>query len=364
MGTAGRREDRRAAPTLLTVLQVHMPEHYRLHGLRIRVLSDHPTARRALHRALLFKGARPEDAGRDSASADATLDVSVNRPPAAPPRDDPDVEINQSVRVCLWKTAGTMILRHEDTTVELDPEAGVAEAAVASHHLAVNADGGRNSFLGYVMILSLTLLLRADGWFPLHAAGLRHRGHGVLLTAKSGSGKSTAALSLVRNGWEYLSDDTVLLRPEGGRITAYSFRRAFCVDPGTTAHFPELADGDWPPALSNPQKWQIHLEEVYPGTSAPSCTPTVIVLPDLVDARESHVEPAATKAVLEQLISEGAFFLAPDSDVADRHLAVLRRLIDQSQAYRLHAGRDVLEAPRTIHTLLVPLLEDTSPPGT
>ena len=87
------------------------------------------------------------------------------------------------------------------------------------------------------------------------------------------------------------------------------------------------------------------------------------MLPDLVDARESHVEPAATKAVLEQLISEGAFFLAPDSDVADRHLAVLRRLIDQSQAYRLHAGRDVLEAPRTIHTLLVPPLEDTSPPG-
>ena len=334
-----------------------MSQCYRLHSLHLCAVSDHPTARHLLHRTLRYKGAEAISAPE---AVDATLDFRVEREAASPPEDARHRDLGEHFGIDVWTTSDRMILRRGDTTVELHPEAGVAEAAIAPDLLDESSNQSGRSLVCYLGALSLATLLRSRGWFPLHAAALVHKGRGVLITARSGSGKSTAALSLVRNGWAYLSDDTVLLRSEDDRMKAYSFRQDFCVDPDTAAHFPELNESEWPPALSNSAKWQIDVEEVYPGQSAEACTPRLLVLPHLAETAESRIEPVGTKPVLEQLISQGAFFLAPNSDVADRHLAVLRRLIDQSRTYRLYAGQDALDEPRTIHTLLAPLLEDVS----
>jgi hypothetical protein len=256
-----------------------------------------------------------------------------------------------------------MILQYEDVTVELHPGAGLAEAAVPPDLLTSRPDRRHSALLSYMVALSLAILLRTHGWFPLHAAGLTREGRGVLLTADSGHGKTTTALSLVRKGWGYLSDDTVLLHPEDGKIRAYSFRRDFCVDPGLTAHFPKLDGPEWPPAPNDASKWRVDPSQIYPGHPTATCTPALVVLPTLADAAQSHVEPVGTKPALEQLLNQGGFFLAPGSDTAGRHLTVLRRLIGQARTYRLHAGRDILEDPHAAHTLLAPLLKDAPVPG-
>lgn len=335
-----------------------MPQYYQLHDFCVRVLSDHPTVRHLLRRTLQFKGAQYEgqEPSRSSDDADITLDFRVSREPASPPEEARYMDMTGPPTTGVWRTSGRMMLRHEDTTVDLHPQAGVAEAAISPDLLTSGTDPRHSSLPSYLVSLSLAILLRAHGWFPLHAAGLSHGGHGVLLTAGSGSGKSTTALSLVRNGWGYLSDDTVLLRPEGSRVRAYSFRRDFCVDPSIAAHFPELNGVEWPSAPTNSAKWRIDPDQIYPGQSAATCTPYLVVLPSLVETSESHVEPIGTKPALEQLLNQGGFFLAPGSDAADRHLAVLRRLIDQARTYRFHAGHDVLEDPSTVHELLAPLL--------
>jgi hypothetical protein len=260
----------------------------------------------------------------------------------------------------IWRTSERIVLYHEDATVDLQPQTGVAEAAIPPDWLASGADRWTGSPLASLVAISLAILLRAQDWFPLHAAGLAHGGRGVLLTARSGSGKSTAALSLVRNGWGYVSDDTVLLRSEGDWVNAYSFRRNFCADPSLAAHFPELDGPEWPPALSNASKWEVDPSQIYPGQATAMCTPHLIVLPTLADRSESRVEPVGTKSALEQLLNQGGFFLTPGSDAADRHLTVLRRLLDQSSTYRLHAGQDVLGASHALHDLLAPLLEDAA----
>lgn len=342
-----------------------MPQYYRLHDLHLRATSDHPAARRLLHRTLRYKGARHAGAETTlpSDGIDATLDFSVDRVPASPPEDARHIDISEHPGIDVWKTSNRIILRREGTTVDLNSEAGVAEAAIATDLLDAPTSRRDQALVYFLAAFSLAILLRARGWFPLHAAGLAHGGRGALLTAGSGSGKSTAALSLVRNGWTYLSDDTVLLRSEEDQIRAYSFRRDFCVDASIAAHFPELDGLEWPPSLSDPAKWQVDPGRLYPGQSAAACTPRLLVLPQLVDAPESRVEPVGTKPALERLLDQGGFFLAPGSDAADRHLAVLRRLIDQARTYRFYAGRDVLEDPRTVHTLLAPLLEDAPTPG-
>jgi len=254
-----------------------------------------------------------------------------------------------------------MFLRHGDATVVLHVKTGTAEATITPDVLSAH-DHHRRDPLFYLITSSLVILLRYRGWYALHTAALALEGRGLLLVAQSDSGKSTAALNLVRQGWHYLSDDTVLLHAEADRVQAYAFRRNFCVDPDATAHFPELGDHDWPPSLSDPQKWQVDVDRLHPGQFVPVCTPRVLVLPEIVDAPESRVEPVDAKVALAQLVDQGALFLTPSPDVARRHLDVLAQLVNQSRAYRLHAGRDLLHTPRTLHALLAPLLSTDSSP--
>lgn len=330
-----------------------MARHYQLHGVQIRAASDHPVAERALHRTLRYKGAEAVSVSRD---ADVSLEFDVGGTAASVPEEARLLGTGEKSEIDVWMIPDRVVLRRGDATVDLRPERGTAEAVLTPD--VIEAHGNeRRSPLFYMITFSLVVLLRSCGWFPLHAAGLAHDGRGALLVARSGSGKSTATLNLIREGWTYLSDDTVLLHSEGDPVRAWSFRRNLCVDPDAAGHFPELSGHEWPSSLSDTAKWQVDVDRIYPGQSAATCTPRLVVLPEIVDAPNSRVEPVDAKSVLGQLIDQGAFFLTPDSNVADRHLTILRRLIEQSRIYRLYAGRDALGESRTIHELLVPLLE-------
>jgi hypothetical protein len=180
--------------------------------------------------------------------------------------------------------------------------------------------------------------------------------------AQSDSGKSTVTLNLVRQNWDYLSDDTVLLRDTEAGIQAYSFRRNFCVDPEAVEYFPELAGQDWPSSLSDRMKWQVSVDDIYPGQFRSLCDPRVILLPKIVDEPRSRVAPADTKTALTALMKQSAFFLTPDRKVARHHLNVLRRLLDQSELYHLYAGRDARDDPNAVDILLRPLLKEWEKP--
>src|SRR6266550_1482677 len=77
----------------------------------------------------------------------------------------------------------------------------------------------------------LLKLLRPLGIYTLHAAGLATQdGSGILLVGASGSGKSTLAIGMIREGWNYLSDDAVLLSYESQAVHAIACRKSFYID--------------------------------------------------------------------------------------------------------------------------------------
>lgn len=328
-----------------------MAQYYQLHDLRIRTRSDHPTVERMLRRTLRYKGA---EALSSAEEVDITLDFCVDQTVSANLDEAQHLGTTERGGIEVWKAPDRMLLCRDESRVHL-LETGQAEATLGSDILSAHVDQRRNP-LFYTIVLSFVILLRYRGWYPLHTAALRRDECGVLLVARSESGKSTAALQLVREGWRYLSDDTVLLKPDPSHVQAYSFRRPFCVHPEGAQHFPELCDRQWPPSLSDAEKWQVDLGEVYPGQFTPTCTPQIVVFPEIVDAAQSELEVAETKTALAHLIDQTAFFLTPDPDVASEHLDVLRGLIEQSQVYHLYAGRDVLDESSTLPALLHALL--------
>jgi hypothetical protein len=59
----------------------------------------------------------------------------------------------------------------------------------------------------------LTLLARSLALVPLHAACFGWRGRAVLVLGDSGAGKSTLCLQALREGFEFLSEDSVFVAP-------------------------------------------------------------------------------------------------------------------------------------------------------
>ncbi|HEU5134686.1 MAG TPA: hypothetical protein VFU13_06040 [Steroidobacteraceae bacterium] len=60
----------------------------------------------------------------------------------------------------------------------------------------------------------LTLLARARRLVPLHAACFGRRGRALLLIGNSGAGKSTTCLQALSDGMEFVSEDSVFVRPD------------------------------------------------------------------------------------------------------------------------------------------------------
>jgi hypothetical protein len=83
---------------------------------------------------------------------------------------------------------------------------------VIPHHLLRYAYHARYELLEFAVYV---LAARVQRLVPLHAACVGLDGDGILLLGPSGSGKSTLVLQCLREGLDFLAEDSVLVRPRG-----------------------------------------------------------------------------------------------------------------------------------------------------
>jgi hypothetical protein len=81
--------------------------------------------------------------------------------------------------------------------------------------------------------------LRAQGILGTHAGVVEFEGRALLLSGRSGRGKSTLTLGLVRRGAGWLTDELALIAPDD--VTMLPYPRALHVSPATADLLPELA---------------------------------------------------------------------------------------------------------------------------
>ncbi len=251
----------------------------------------------------------------------------------------------------LYVTAGTSVAR-------LDPSSGTGTVATQP------APWARPEALDdahvVMVVLILVILLRYHDLFALHAAALTRAGVGCLLVGESGAGKSTMALNLVRRGWGYLSDDSILLRPGADRVEAFGFRRRVSMEPLAARGFPEVSDQWRGCPFASVSKRYLQMSELYPRQMEDSCVPGLLIFPRLTDAPHSRLEPLCDKAEILGRLMQQSRLLVLEPHVAPQHLEVLKRLLLQSTSYELLAGRDLVETPGRISDLLSPLLSTSS----
>jgi hypothetical protein len=201
----------------------------------------------------------------------------------------------------------------------------------------------------------LLKLLRSTGFYSLHAAGLvpprSDESHGWLIVARSGGGKSTLTLGLVMAGWQFLSDDAVLLRRSPAGIEALTLRTAFYVNSGEERNYPGVAATSAAPDGNGGLRRRLEVRTAFPAQYVPSCLPEILLFSSVAPERETFVAPLSRERALPRLLEAGGPQLLDRWDSAGQ-LAVIVDLMRQARSYEVSAGPDLKRDPLRVIELL------------
>jgi len=327
---------------------------YDLHGRRLEVTASPGSLQsatatvlqnRGISRRLHASNTDSEDVGHGSVvRRDRPWRIQVERTERVP-SPPPDVQrVGESERtgIAVGLSDERLMFRTRGAAATVNLPEGRARLSLDRGFILEEPRGPTLAFTHLVGFVLMGLAQAAE-WVSLHAAVLVRDGRGVLLLAESDAGKSTTAYQLVRQGWQFVSDDSVLLRETNHGIEALSMRPHFCLDAGSERHFPELGGHDWPEMVRDEIKWRVDVERLYPGRFVPSCQPQAIVMPAISDAAQSRLTPVPAQTLIPALLQQSGFRLTAGSERAGRHFQLIGTLLRQCAAYRFCGGRDVLE---------------------
>lgn len=269
-----------------------------------------------------------------------------------------DVVGGQSAPWLLWKDL--TVYRHchllavvyKDWQIVLD----VFHRRVIPARLPAVTSAASYEVFSYLRLV-LLFLLRRLGWFELHGGACVRSGQGYVFAGPPGSGKTSAVLGLIQAGWDYVSDDALLVRqipqPEAtASICLRAGRTLFSVTSGTLSRFPALqpyAERRW----QRTEKWMVNPATLWPQQQVLLTQPTFLFFCQLRDADVTQVHPLTAADALSHLMVNSPW-LALDRETAAAHLATYRKLVESCYSFRLLAGRDVWHDPVRLAAYLTP----------
>ena len=111
--------------------------------------------------------------------------------------------------------------------------------AEPEHYLVGDVLRNLNQAANIVSTVFAKAMLRR-GYVMLHASAALGEEGGVAFAAQSGAGKSTMALALVEEGYRFVTNDRLLVRPDHGRVEMVGLPRIPRVNPGTLLRLSRL----------------------------------------------------------------------------------------------------------------------------
>jgi hypothetical protein len=256
-------------------------------------------------------------------------------------------EVLRADAFCGYELGDEFYLTDGSSVFHLRPARGEGYARLATSFFAKPILAQANFWC-----FGLLKLLRPLGIYSLHAAGLATKdGVGLLLVGAAGSGKSTLAIGLIREGWRYLSDDAVLLRHESQEVEVLVCRRSFYIDALRSPDYADLSLGQEVPDSNGGRRRRVGIDDVYPEQYVPRCFPRVVMFPQIKRREQSALKPVDSVSALQILLAQSAPQLF-DRSTMSGHLEVLKRLLQQTEVYELHAGTDLYRQPAKLVDLL------------
>lgn len=149
--------------------------------------------------------------------------------------------------------------------------------------------------------------LATRGIIGTHAGVVEVRERAILLSGRSGRGKSTLTLGLIRRGAGWLTDELALVAPDDHTMLPYP--RALHVSPGTVDLLPELSFLHMRPRyeLGGESEWSVTPADIEAAFGARRAGPTPLALIVLLDgdpdpSREPEIRPISPALAAMELL--------------------------------------------------------------
>lgn len=196
--------------------------------------------------------------------------------------------------------------------------------------------------LAQIVSQAFGAVLRRCDLYELHSAGVvpPSSDKAILIAGPSGSGKSTLTMQLAGCGWNYLSDDTLLLANDQHGIETYALRQFFALTTETIAAL-RLSQLKVPSGTSA-IKERVTPLDLFPASQINRARPGAIFFPILTHKAGTEIRRLTAAEAMTRLLR-----LCPwagyDKPTAGKHLRVLGNLSRECVAFDFHAGTDVLD---------------------
>lgn len=161
----------------------------------------------------------------------------------------------------------------KDMTADVNCEKGVIRSFLSSR-----SKFSREEIEELLIFRPLRLLLSTYDMLVMHAGCVAKDGNGVLILGKSGRGKTTTTLGFTHKGFQFLSDEHVVLKKTGRGVKAYAFPKKIGLKEESINVFPSLAFLK-NRKFSSPGKKGFFINEAYPGALTGECCPRLIIFP-------------------------------------------------------------------------------------
>jgi hypothetical protein len=192
-------------------------------------------------------------------------------------------------------------------------------------------------------------ILKHHGLYYLHGAALQRNGVGYLVSGDGGCGKTTTALSLVCQGYNYVSDDSLFFQEATEQIVLRPVYTNFHVDQDLCERFSVIRNGE-NQTIPEGVKISVDISETFPTSFVPFIRPNVIIFPKITGDRTSKTHPLGSVEVFQRLLKQ--IMLAVDKSVARNQLSTLGRLVKQVSGFELQSGKDLYEDPSRIISII------------
>ncbi len=192
---------------------------------------------------------------------------------------------------------------------------------------------------------SMAPFLRRQGYFLLHAFAAAKDGRAVIISGKSGSGKTTSGLALVLNGWQLLSNDILLLEARADGIYALPTPGGVGIRPFSLELLPELKQlvADTPLRKGS---YDISSHQLSGGAFAPATKVSHIYFPEITPSGSTTLRPARRAFCLARLMEESIDRW--DAPMLGPHISFLETLCHQARVNFLQLGQDVGRLPEML----------------
>jgi hypothetical protein len=183
----------------------------------------------------------------------------------------------------------------------------------------------------------------------LHAAGVASGNQGIILCGQSGSGKSTLAAWLIANGFDFLTDELVGIRPDSSEMSG--FTRPLVLRKGSDFVWQQWLAGRDRNNLTcffDGTVW-LDPEDLQPGCVRAMASPNLLLYPRYVVDNSLDIKPLSTAESAFRLMQ----YLVNIDNLSDGGFAAITNLARQTMAFSVTYG-DVAQAAAWLKQL-VPL---------